>query len=87
MDFEALPWVPVDDGVGSPPRACGGVVLVFHRQVDYNSHSSFLDCGLKLQVNQTVTVTIVKKQQRLFMELLSRAWYWVHHPYPLINDK
>lgn len=49
VDFEALPWVSVDDGVGSPPCTCGGVILIFNCQIDNNSHSSFLDCGLKLQ--------------------------------------
>lgn len=49
VDFEALPWVSVDDGVGSPPCTCGGVIFIFNCQIDNNSHSSFLDCGLKLQ--------------------------------------
>lgn len=64
VDLEALPRVPVDDGVGGPPRACGRIVLVFNCQVDNNSHGSFLDCGLKLQTKQTVTVTILGKKKK-----------------------
>lgn len=64
VDFEALPWVSIDDGVGSPPRACGRVVLVFDCQVDNNSHSSFLDCGLKLQTKQMATVIILKTHDK-----------------------
>lgn len=48
VDLEALPRVPVDDGVGGPPCTRGGIVLVLNCQVDNNSHGSFLDCGLKL---------------------------------------
>lgn len=58
VDLETLAWVSIDDGVGSPPRACGGVVLVLNCQVDNNPHGSFLDGGLKLQTEQMVTVTI-----------------------------
>ena len=64
VDLEALPRVPVDDGVGGPPRACGRIVLVLNCQVDNNSHGSFLDCGLKLQIKQTVTVTILEKKNK-----------------------
>lgn len=58
VDFKALPGVAVDDGVGGPPCARGGVILVFHRQVDDDPHSSFLHGSLKLPRKQTVTVTL-----------------------------
>ena len=86
MDFEALARVSIDDGVGSPPRACGGVILVLHCQVDDDSHGSFLHCGLKLQTKQMGTITILeKKSERPFMEVLTICLVLGTLPYHLIS--
>lgn len=74
MDFEALPGVSVDDGIGGPPRACGGIILVFNGQVDNNSHGPFLNGGLKLQTRQAITVTILKPTKQTTVKIIYGAF-------------
>lgn len=60
VDLEALPRIPIDDGVCGPPGSCCRVIFVFHCQVDNDSHGSLLHRGLKLWTKQVLIVSALK---------------------------